>query len=137
MIQTHENLEEMSENWQMLNSILLSCFEEKYRTSEVTGKIIVSFEGYSLSMMKVWDGITQMEWNIDPGPCAGQNIYYCIQTDMVNIEHHFNDRSPKQKKQNTQHFFDLFIFSKVSVKSKSFFSLQFQVQLYKNKNKTL
>lgn len=95
MIQTHENLQEMSENWQMLNSILLSCFEEKYRTSDVMCKNIASSEGRSLSMIKRWDAITQMGWNIDPGLCAGQNIYYWIQADKVNMECHFIDRSPK------------------------------------------
>lgn len=76
MIKIRENLEYMPENWEILDSILLSYFKEKYRSSDMTGENIVS--GYSLHMIKIWDGITQSEWNIDLGMCAGQNIYYFV-----------------------------------------------------------
>lgn len=46
-------------------------------------------------MTKIWDGITQSEWNIDLGMCASQNIYYFVHTDMVNMEHNFNDCNPE------------------------------------------
>lgn len=59
----------------------------------MTGKNIVS--GCSLCMIKIWDGISQTEWNIDLGMCAGQNIYYFVHTDMINMEHNFNDCNPE------------------------------------------
>lgn len=46
-------------------------------------------------MIKIWDEITQMEWNIDLGMYAGQNIYYFVHTHMVNMECHFNDHNPE------------------------------------------
>lgn len=93
MIKIHENLEEMPDNWEIPDSILLSYFQEKYRSSDMTGKIIVS--GYSLYMIKIWDGITQSEWNMDLGRCSGQNIYYFVHTTMINMEHNFNDCNPE------------------------------------------
>ena len=65
-----------------------------------------------------------MEWNTDLSTCAGQNIYYFVHTNMINMQCHFNDHS-RMKKQNSHHLFDRLIFNKVSVKSKSFFSPQF------------
>lgn len=92
MIKIHENLEEMPDNWEILDSILLSYFKENYWSSDMTGKIIVS--GCSLYMIKIGDGKTQSGWNMDFGMCSGQNIYYFVHTDMINMEHDFNDCNP-------------------------------------------
>lgn len=83
----------MLENWEILDSILLPYFKEKYWSSDMTGKNIVS--GCSLYMIKIWDGTTQSEWNIDLDMCAGQNTYYFVHNDMINMEHNFNDCNPE------------------------------------------